>query len=82
MRRAPMYMKDWVDKLDGFLSLNDRDILKNAGNISHELAKQIAEKEFDNYHKKSLNQPSIADKDFDSFANKAIKLVDKGKKKK
>jgi len=82
MRRVPMYMKDWVDKLDGFLSLNDRDILKNAGNISHELAKQIAEKEFDNYHKKSLNQPSIADKDFDSFANKAIKLVDKGKKKK
>ncbi len=82
MRRVPMYMKDWVAKLDGFLSLNDRDILKNAGNISHELAKQIAEKEFDIYHKKSLNQPSVADKDFDSFANKAIKLVDKGKKKK
>jgi len=27
-----MYMKDWVDKLNGFLTLNDRDILTNAGN--------------------------------------------------
>ena len=30
-----MHMKDWINKLDGFLILNDKKILQNAGNISH-----------------------------------------------
>src|SRR5690606_5891292 len=38
-RRVPMYMKDWIEKLNGFLTLNDREILNNAGSISHELGK-------------------------------------------
>jgi hypothetical protein len=45
MRRVPMYMKGWIEKLDAFLSINDREILENAGKISHEVAKQIAEEE-------------------------------------
>jgi len=75
MRRIPMYMKDWIKKLDGFLKLNDRDILDNAGKISHELAKELAEKEYEKYYKKSLKTPSRADTDFESFANKTIKLI-------
>ena len=43
MRRIPMYMNDWIEKLHGFLSLNDREILKDAGRISHELAVSFAE---------------------------------------
>ena len=43
MRRIPMTMKDWVIKLDGFLTLNDREILTHAGKISHDLAKTHAE---------------------------------------
>jgi len=46
MRRVPMYMKDWLKKLDAFLSLNDRNILDHAGKISHEMAKELAEKEY------------------------------------
>ncbi len=42
MRRIPMKMKDWIEKLHGFLQLNDRDILHDGGKISHELAKEIA----------------------------------------
>ena len=39
-----MYMKDWVNKLDGFLVLNDKEILKNAGNVSHlEMEKKVRE---------------------------------------
>jgi len=38
MRRVPMYMADWIKKLDAFLTLNDRDILTHAGRISHEMA--------------------------------------------
>lgn len=41
-RRVPMKMADWVAKLDGFLTLNDRDILTSAGKVSHELAAEHA----------------------------------------
>lgn len=82
MQRVPMYMKDWVDKLHGFLQINNKDILKDAGKVSHELAKELAEKEYDKYYKKSLKAPSKADRDFEAFANKAVKLINKGKKKK
>ena len=47
MRRIPMYMKDWIEKLHGFLTLNDRDILLNAGKISNELALTHAEDEYE-----------------------------------
>lgn len=82
MQRIPMYMKDWIERLHEFLQINRKDILKNAGKISHELAKELAEKEYDIYRKNSLNEPSKADKDFDLLSNKAIKLVGKKKKKK
>jgi hypothetical protein len=45
LRRIPMHMQDWIAKLDGFLNLNERGILDNAGSISHELAFQHAEQE-------------------------------------
>ena len=82
MRRVPMYMKDWIAKLHGFLKLNDREILENAGKISHELAKEQAEREYDKYYKKSLQSPSKADADFDRLAEKAAKFAGKSKLKK
>src|SRR3989344_2704846 len=82
LRHVPMYMKNWIEKLHGFLELNDRDILKDAGKVSHEIAKELAEKEYDIYNKKSLKEPSKADTDFEAFANKAVKFIRKGKNKK
>jgi len=73
MRRIPMYMKDWIKKLDAFLSLNDREILQNAGSISHEIAKQNAEFEYDIYRKLQLNKISKADTDFEKSIKKIIK---------
>ncbi len=81
LRRIPMHMKDWVAKLNGFLRLNDREILDKAGKISHELAKKMAEKEYGIFNEKSLKKPSRADKDFDLFADKTQKLMNRGKKK-
>lgn len=81
MQRVPMYMKDWIERLNEFLQINRKDILKDAGKISHELAKELAEKEYDIYHKNYLNEPSKADNDFDALANSAIKLL-KSKKQK
>src|SRR3989339_66399 len=48
-RRVPMTMNDWIEKLHGFLTINDRNILQDAGRISHELMVEIAEKKFDKY---------------------------------
>lgn len=48
-QRKPMYMSDWVRKLDGFLKLNERDILDNAGKISSRLGEEIAYREFEKY---------------------------------
>lgn len=45
-RRVPMTMQDWITKLEGFLTLNDREVLKNAGKVSADLAKEHAEEEF------------------------------------
>ncbi|MCX6326743.1 MAG: virulence RhuM family protein [Bacteroidia bacterium] len=75
LRRIPMYMKDWIEKLHGFLKLNDRNILNHAGKISHQLAIDKAEKEYDKYHLKMSNE---IESDFD----KAIKKLNPQKKKK
>ena len=59
MRRIPMHMGDWIEKLNGFLTLNDRDILDNAGKVSHEMAKSLAEREYDKFHQQRLYDESV-----------------------
>ena len=73
MRRIPMYMADWISKLDAFLALNDRDILTHAGRISHEMAQTKAEQQYDAYHAVNAAAPRTVDTDFDD----AIKLLEK-----
>ena len=48
-QRKPMYMIDWTNKLDDFLKLNDREILKGAGKVSRKLADEIAELEYQKF---------------------------------
>jgi len=74
MRRIPMYMCDWVKKLDAFMSINDRDILNHAGKISHEMAKQSAEDEYEKFHTKRLAENKLSDFD------KAVKQIEASKK--
>lgn len=46
MQRTPMYMKDWISRLDAVISLNGRELLTHAGKISHEMAISKSELEF------------------------------------
>ena len=48
-RRRPMYMRDWVERLDAFLTFNERDVLPHLGSISHEEAIKKALEEFTRY---------------------------------
>ena len=49
MRHIPMTMEDWEERLNGFLTLWDHDVLKDNGKISTEMAKIHAETEFEKY---------------------------------
>ena len=51
LQRKPMHMKDWIEKLHGFLTLNDREILEHNGKVSHEEATAFAIEEFEKYQK-------------------------------
>ena len=65
MRRIPMYMSDWIKKLDAFLNINDRDILTHAGKISHDMALQRAEREYEQFHVRRIEEQTRAASDFD-----------------
>ena len=65
-RRVPMTMDDWAKRLDIFLSADVREMLKDAGRISAEIAKDYAEGEFEKYR---VIQDQIFQSDFDTFAS-------------
>lgn len=66
-RHQPMYMADWRAKLDGFLQFNGREVLAHAGTVTAEVAKRLAEAEYEKFNARRLQveveQPSG---DFDS----------------
>lgn len=48
-QRTPMYMADWIKRLDSILQLNGRELLTHAGKISHQKALEKSEVEFEKY---------------------------------
>jgi hypothetical protein len=65
MRRVPMHMRDWITKLHSFLTINDRNILTHAGTISHQMAKELAETEYDKFNRQRIRQADAAGGDFE-----------------
>ena len=63
-RKIPMTMADWEQRLNGFLTMWDRDVLQDAGKISAEMAKIHAETEFEKYR---IVQDRLYTSDFDRF---------------
>jgi len=74
--RKSMYMVDWERKLHDFLTLNEKQILLDAGKISHQLAVELAEKEFEKFAKKQ-----IASADMEVMKKIEQELMKIGKKK-
>lgn len=73
-RQIPMKMADWITRLDGFLQFNEYDILKDGGKVSSEVAKSLAEKQFEQFR-------VLQDKQFVSDFEKEAKEI-MGRKKK
>jgi hypothetical protein len=76
--RRPMYMRDWIAKLDDFLRLSERDILNHAGQITHEAALVKAESEYEKYRAQAANEPSRGELDFEAAVQK-LKQLEPGK---
>ncbi|MEA1986864.1 MAG: virulence RhuM family protein [Candidatus Marinimicrobia bacterium] len=66
-RKIPMTMQDWSKRLDLFLEYDDRKILKDAGSITAQIAKEKAETEFEKYR-------IVQDRLFESDFDKEIKM--------
>ena len=72
---TPMYMKDWIQKLDDFLKLSGKDLLNHAGTISAEVAKLKADTEYDKFKARSLERLSQVEIHFiENFEKERKKL--------
>ena len=82
IRKKTMHMKDWIEKLDGFLTLNDRQILTNAGKISHQLAVDMAEIEYEKFNQNLINSiESDFDKEIKKIQSANLFRIEKNKNK-
>jgi hypothetical protein len=68
-RNRLMKMSDWVQKLDDFLKFNEYEILQNAGSITAKLAKEFAEKQYEQFR---VVQDKNFQSDFDKISNRII----------
>jgi hypothetical protein len=80
LNRRPMYMGDWISKLDEFLKVSERDILTLAGAVSHEAAIDKARTEYEKFRNRMLEEPSPVETHFIE-AVKEAKQLEKGKSK-
>ncbi len=81
MRRVPMRMGDWIAKLDGFLTLNERGILTHAGQISHELAESHAQQHYDTFHRQRLVEQAGQPDDFEKALPQLLAVKPRRKKR-
>ncbi len=75
---VPMYMKDWIKKLDDFLTLSGKELLTHAGSISAEVAKLKADTEYEKFRERTQYQLSPVEIHFiEAFEAEQKKLRDK-----
>lgn len=79
LNRKPMYMKDWINRLDDFLTMTGNNILTNSGSISHQKALDKAHEEYEKYKEQTKNELSKAEKDFIKQIENTSKKLENGK---
>ena len=72
-----MYMKDWIKKLNDILTINEKEVLLDAGCISHKVAESYAEKQYDKF---VLKQKEIEQANSIKELEEDIKLISQSKK--
>lgn len=72
-RKIPMTMQDWETRLNRFIEATDREVLKDAGKVTAEIAKAHAESEFEKYR-------IVQDRLFESDFDRSLKQIESGGK--
>jgi len=80
LNRKPMYMKDWIERLDDFLKMTGNEVLQHAGTISHQQALSKAEHEYEKFKELKKNELSEIEKDFIKQIEKTTKKLSPKKK--
>ena len=72
-KQIPIKMSDWIQSLDAFLTFNEYNILKDAGRVTHDVAIELPEKEYERFR-------VVQDKTFESDFDKEVKEISKKNK--
>ena len=60
-------MNDWLTKLDAFLQFQERDILSNAGKVEMAVVKQLAEQQYEVFHRQRLHAEAVKADELDKL---------------
>lgn len=74
LNRQPMTMQDWAERLDDFLKMTGRDLLVNAGTVSHQEALDKAYAAYEVYRKKQLEEPTPVERHFLEAVEEVMRL--------
>ena len=78
-RRQPIYMRDWIQKLDAFLQFNEREIMTGYGRISMEVAKRLALEEYEKFSRRRITEEDAeADEEFERTVRELEQKEDEG----
>ena len=75
IQQKPMYMKEWIEVLDGFITMSRQDVLVHAGKISAELAQRKALEEYNTYKRRNIDELSDVEKQFITSIEQAQKKL-------
>ena len=77
LNRKPMYMQDWLQRVDDFLKMTGNDILTHAGTVSHQQALNKAKEEYTSYKESLKNELSKVEQDFVQHLEQTTKQLKK-----
>ncbi len=81
LNRKPMYMKDWVERLDDFVKMTGNEVLQHAGTVSHKQAIEKAATEYEKYKLRTKNDLSEVENHFVQQIEKSAKKISDKKKR-
>jgi hypothetical protein len=75
VEQRPMYMNDWLNKLDDFIRLNDKKVLANAGKVSSADAKAMAHEEYQKYITRLKSGVGVDGEEFDGEVEQIARMI-------
>jgi len=77
LNRKPMYMNDWIARLDDFITMTGNELLQNASTVSHQQALTKAKEEYNKFKEQNRNQITEVEKHFLKQIEEASKNIQK-----